>query len=444
MSDSADWTAEGPIGSAAALRRIRRDLHNHPELGFLEYRTAAKLAAALVGLGWDVKAGPEVMREDAMMGRPCVAAIKSAQETAIMQGASPDWIARMPGGQTGLVAALTRGEGPTIAFRFDMDALPVTEATSDDHAPERAGFRSSNHGIMHACGHDGHTAIGLSVAARLAAQRDWRGTIKLIFQPAEEGGRGAMSMVEAGVLDDVDSFFAAHIGCHLPTGEIAANMDGFLFSTKVDVIFKGKAAHAAASPHAGVNALLAGAAATLALHGIAPHADNATRVNVGRMVGGAGRNIVADFCELQLEVRGGSQRTLDYMTARMKAILDGAAVMHGAEVSMDIVGRTAGADSSPRAIRLVANAAKQVAGVHKVVPAWLATGSEDATFMMQRVRNRGGEAAYFVIGSDLTAPHHATHFDIDERALLHGLEVFTRIAANLLNGGMGPTAGTRE
>lgn len=444
MSDPTDWTAKGPIGSTEALHRIRRDLHSHPELGFREYRTAAKVAVALVRLGWNVKAGPEVMRADAMMGVPSAAAIKAAQESAIVQGASPDWIARMPDGQTGIVAELKRGEGPTVAFRFDMDALPVTEATSDDHAPHRSGFGSNKHGIMHACGHDGHTAIGVSVAARLAAQPDWRGTIKLIFQPAEEGGRGAMSMVEAGVLDDVDSFFGAHLGFELPSGEIAATMDGFLYSTKVDASFKGKAAHAAASPHAGVNALLAGASATLALHGIAPHAENATRVNVGRMVAGNARNIIADTCDLQLEVRGGSQRTLDYMTSRMTAILEGTAAMYGAEVSTTIVGRTAGADSSPRAVKLVGDAAKHVDGVHRVVPAWGASGSEDATFMMQHVRNRGGEAAYFVIGSDLMAPHHATHFDIDERALLNGVEVFTRIAASLLNGSIGQKAETRE
>ena len=139
---------------------------------------------------------------------------------------------------------------------------------------------------MHACGHDGHTAIGLAVAERLAnPAAGWSGTLKLIFQPAEEGGRGAKPMVAAGVVDDVDYLFAGHLGCNLPSGKLAARATGFLFSRKIDVVFLGRAAHAAMGPHEGRNALLAAAAAALGLHGIARHAQEQTHVNVGKLVG---------------------------------------------------------------------------------------------------------------------------------------------------------------
>ena len=142
---------------------------------------------------------------------------------------------------------------------------------------------------MHACAHDGHTAIGLAVAERLAhPSAQWRGTIKLIFQPAEEAGRGAHPMVQAGIVDDVDYFFAAHLGCHVPSGTVAADAKGFLFAKRSDVFFHGVSAHAASSPEVGSNALLAGAVASINLHAIARHGSATTHVNVGRMVAGAG------------------------------------------------------------------------------------------------------------------------------------------------------------
>ena len=217
----------------ASVVAMRRDLHAHPELGFLEYRTASLAAERLARLGYAVTAGPEVMRAAAMAGGPTPAAVAAAQRDALAAGASPEWVARMPAGQTGVVAELTRGAGPVLAFRFDMDALPVSETPAERHRPNQQGFRSARDGLMHACGHDGHTAIGLAVAERLAnPAAGWHGTLRLIFQPAEEGGRGAKPMVEAGVLDDVDYFFAGHLGCKLPSGSLAAAATGFLFSRR--------------------------------------------------------------------------------------------------------------------------------------------------------------------------------------------------------------------
>ena len=134
---SSDW----PIGANdGGVTRIRRDLHAHPELGYLEYRTAAKTAAHLSRLGYGIKAGPEVMVAAEMLGRPSDAAIAAARSQALALGAPPEWVERMPGGQTGLVAEMRRGEGPVLAFRFDMDALPVPEITGGIPPAERGGL----------------------------------------------------------------------------------------------------------------------------------------------------------------------------------------------------------------------------------------------------------------------------------------------------------------
>ncbi len=419
--------------NACSVIDTRRDLHRHPELGFLEYRTAALAAERLAALGWSVRVGPDVMSAEHMLGAPSAAAVAAAQAAALAQGAAAAWVARMPGGQTGVVAELRRGDGPVLAFRFDMDALPVSETEAEAHRPNQGGWNSTTSGVMHACGHDGHTAIGLALAQRLShPAAGWHGTIRLVFQPAEEGGRGAWPMVQSGVFDDVDWFFAAHLGCFLPSGQVAAEATGFLYSTKIDVVFHGRAAHAAMGPQEGRNALLAGAAATLGLYGISRHAAGSTLVNVGKMTAGSGRNIIADRCDLMIEVRGDTEAALQYMESRAQELLAGAAAMHGCTVATMVMGRSAGITQSPAAVARVAQVAAQTEGVSKVVPGWSIGGGDDATFMMRRVQERGGQAAYFLLGSDIANVHHAVDFDIDEACLETGVRLFEGLAASIL------------
>ena len=421
---------EGFGANDASVVALRRDLHAHPELGFLEYRTAALAAARLQRLGYAVRVGPQVMRAEVMAGVPSAAAVEAAQRDALAAGAPADWVARMPAGQTGVVAELQRGAGPVLAFRFDMDALPVPETAAGTHRPNQSGYRSARAGLMHACGHDGHTAIGLAVAERLAnSASGWHGTLRLIFQPAEEGGRGARPMVEAGVVDGVDFFFAGHLGCKLPTGQLAAQATGFLYSRKIDVTFRGQAAHAAMGPHEGRNALLAAATAALGLHAIARHAEDVTHVNVGRLVAGTGRNIIADTADMLIEVRGENDESLAYMAERAMQVLQGAALMQGVTVETQVMGETVGVVASDAAAMIVADAGH---GLLHVVPDWPIGGGDDATFMMHRVQEQGGRAAYFILGSDIPAGHHASDFDIDERSLDQGVALFERIAGRVL------------
>ena len=288
----------------ASWVETRRDIHRNPELGFTELRTAAQVATRLSGLGFAVRVGAEVMSQDDMRGVPDEAVIAARAEALAGDNVAAPWLERMPDGQTGVVAEIRRGDGPVTAYRFDMDALPLAEAGEAGHKPVDEDYVSRHANIHHACGHDGHTAIGLGFAEWLAhPDAKWSGTARLVFQPAEEGGRGAHPMAEAGVVDDADWLFAAHLGCGLPSRQVAAASAGMLNSTKLDAVFSGVPAHAGANPEDGNNALLAAATATLNLHAISRVSGGSTRVNVGRVTGGTARNIVAKDCWFSTDVR---------------------------------------------------------------------------------------------------------------------------------------------
>ena len=274
----------------------RRDFHAYPETGFLEIRTASIVARILADLGFRLQLGKEVMAKEYCMGMPSEEEIKSHVQWAKENGADFEFLPYFQEGFTGIVATWDTGKkGPVVAFRFDMDALPIHETEAEEHVPNSEGFRSRVPGVMHACGHDAHTAIGLGLASFIAAHHGkLSGKIKLIFQPAEEGTRGAKSMVKAGVVNDVDYFIATHIGTGIPHRQFLAANNGFFATSKLDIRFMGIAAHAGGEPEEGKNALLAAAAAALNIHAISRHSKGASRVNVGELHAGSGRNIVPD------------------------------------------------------------------------------------------------------------------------------------------------------
>jgi aminobenzoyl-glutamate utilization protein A len=175
----------------ADMVACRRDLHAHPEPGWTEFRTAAKVAKTLAELGYTVKTGADTIREDAMMGVPSAEKLAKEQQRAIAEGADPSWVKKMDGGRTGVLGVMQFSEdGPVVAVRFDMDSNDVTETVEAAHRANKEGFASCHAGAMHACGHDGHTTVGLALARLLASLKsELRGTIKLCFQPAEEGVR---------------------------------------------------------------------------------------------------------------------------------------------------------------------------------------------------------------------------------------------------------------
>ncbi len=416
----------------------RRDLHKYAEPGWTEFRTAAMVAGELTKLGYAVETGAAVVKQDAMMGVPAADRLKKEMERAVSEGADPQWVEKMAGGLTGVVGTMKFAEGgPVVALRFDMDALDLTETKDAGHEPLEKGFASVHDWGMHACGHDGHTTIGLAVAKILAQLKDeLKGTVKMIFQPAEEGVRGACAMVEAGVVDDADYLLGAHLGMKLPrTGAIAARIYGMLATTKFDANFTGVPAHAGMAPEQGKNALLAAACAALNLHAISRHSGGTSRINVGKLIAGSGRNVIGDKALLQLETRGVSSEVNEYVSAEAARIIKAAADMYGVKVEISQAGGAAGAESSPALAEALTQHAKELGIFNEIVEEPVDFGgSEDCSYFMQRVQNKGGQAVYLNIGAKLAAGHHDAHFTFDEAALGLSVKVIATSAVGILNG----------
>lgn len=414
----------------------RRDFHRHPELGYREYRTAARVCDVLAALpGCTVRVGREVMDPAGLMNSPSREAFAAARAEALAAGANPAWVEKMGDGLTGVVAEFVFPRpGPTLAFRVDLDALPIRESTEAAHAPAREGFASVHPGRMHACGHDGHTAIGLGLASLVPALgATWGGRLKIVFQPAEEGCCGAKAMVAAGVFADVDRLVCGHLGTGaVRNGLIACGTDAFLATTKFDAEFRGRAAHAGMAPHEGRNALLAAATFALQLHALPRHTGGDSRVNAGTLAAGSGRNVIPDRALVEAEVRGTTAAVNAFMTEEAFRVARAAAEMFGVSVDLRTVGEAGSAPCDAALKAVVADAAASLAATREVVDTLPLAGSEDATLMMQAVQARGGQATYLQIGTALPAGHHHPRFDIDESALAHGVELYAAIAARVL------------
>lgn len=413
----------------------RRELHAHPEPGWTEFRTAAKVAKTLAELGYTVKTGADTIRQDAMMGVPSAEKLAKEQQRAIAEGADPDWVKKMDGGRTGVLGVMKFSEdGPVVAVRFDMDSNDVTETGEASHRANKEGFSSCHAGAMHACGHDGHTTVGLALARLLASLKDQLcGTIKLCFQPAEEGVRGAHAMVESGIVDDVDYMLGAHFGFKMrKTGTVACNVTGFLATSKYDACFQGVPAHAGAAPEQGKNALLASACAALNLHAISRHSAGASRINVGRLDAGSGRNVIGDKALLCLETRGATSEINAFMETEAQRIIKAAAMMYDVKVDIEKVGGAAGGSNSPELAAFLEEEAKSLGIFHEVVGACPFGASEDFSYFMERVQSHGGQAAYMMVGANLAAGHHDSHFDFDERALGYSLKLMGCAVCKLL------------
>ena len=411
----------------------RRDVHKHAESGWCEFRTASLVARRLTDLGFEVQAGRQVVSEEERMGLPTPDVLERRWERARDQGGDPEFLKAVRGGFTGVVGTLRCGSGPTVGLRFDMDANDLTESHSPDHRPFREGFASVNEEAMHSCGHDGHVAVGLAVAAVLVALKDHlHGTVKLIFQPAEEGVRGAKSMVTAGVVDDVDYLLGSHLHSGWELNAIDPGRSGFLATSKFDASFAGSPAHAGSRPNEGNNALLAAATAVLNLNAIPRHRDGVTRVNVGRLKAGTGRNVICSDAHLVIETRGATSDLNEYMYAYAVRILEAAAAMHACTVQIEDMGSAKSGESDSELAARVAGIVEKLPGL-TIRPPEGGSGSEDFTYMMARVQGNGGLATNIGVGADLGGwGHHTAEFDIDERALETSVKLLSLAVLDLL------------
>ena len=388
----------------------RRDLHEHPELGNEEKRTAGIVAAELKRLGLEVQTG----------------------------------VAR-----TGVVGILRGGKpGPVVALRADMDALPVTESATLPFASKaRTQYNGQEVGVMHACGHDTHVAMLLGAANVLSAmKKDLAGTVKFIFQPAEEGSLpgvvgGAKLMVQEGVLDNpkVDAIFGVHINAQTEVGTLKYRPEGEMASSDVFTIkVKGKSAHGA-YPWLAVDPVVTAAQIILGLQTIISRQTELTQdaavLTVGMVHGGVRNNIIPEQVELTGTIRTFSKEMQQKIWAAVRRTSKGIAESAGATAEVDIVNYAPVTFNPPRLTEQMLPTLRRVAGPTNVELQKAVTGAEDFAYYQEKVPGLFLFVGGMTKGTDpaTTSPHHTPGFFIDESGLTLGVQTLAALAADYLN-----------
>ena len=372
------------------LVRLRRDLHRHPELAFEEHRTARIVAQRLRELGLEVREGV---------------------------------------GKTGVVGVL-RAEGPVLALRADMDALPIQEVAGRPYG-------SVHDGVMHACGHDGHVATLLVALGVLARDPDHhRGTLMAIFQPAEEGGGGARSMLRDGVLDDPrpDAIVGLHYWSLQPTGTVGARTGAMMGSVdRFDVTVRGKAGHAAI-PHEASDAIVAAAALVTALQTVVSRRIDPLLpavVTVGEIHAGTAFNVIAGEARLAGTVRTLDDAVWQAIPGQIEKIVHNICEAHGCAAEMDYQRLDRPLVNDPTMAALVREVAADLVGAGAVIDE-RTLGGEDMGEFLDEV-----PGCFFFVGAGneargITASHHHPAFDLDEDALSLGAEMLVGVARRYL------------
>ena len=398
----------------------RRQLHRHAQPSWLEFYATGFVAEKLTQWGYTVSLGKTVIDAASILMPPAAEKLAEQYQFAVNAGIKEQYIAQAKDGCTGVVGIIKGGKpGPTVGFRFDIDSNEVIESCNKDHRPYQEGFASKQSGYAHMCGHDVHTSIGLLLARYFAANRDaLKGTVKLIFQPSEEGLAGAAAMVAAGVVDDLDYLFAGHVGIALKkVGQIALNVNDFYAMSRFKVTFRGRSAHASIRPDEGKNAMLGACAAVTNLYAIARHGTGASRINVGKLEAGTTWNVIPDAATFQFETRGVTTTINNYMCNKASEVLKGAAAMYGLEMEIEKGVAAPGGVNSPELVDQGTRVAQCLPSVTEVVPTASLNCSEDITLMMERVQKLGGKATFALYGTPVGGGHHNAAFDVDEAVI---------------------------
>lgn len=391
---SIDFMAEAEAMRAELVER-RRDFHRHPELAFEEHRTAGIVADALNGLGLEVQTG---------VGRTGV--------VGILEGA---------------------GDGPTLLYRADMDALPIVEENDAEYVSETAGR-------MHACGHDGHTAIALGIAKLLSNHRSrLHGRVKFVFQPAEEVGGGAVAMIEDGVLESPapDRALGIHLWNDLEVGTVSVVSGPVMSGAGMFAItVTGKGGHGA-MPHQTADPIVCAAQIITALQSIVSRNVSpldTVVVSIGRIHGGSARNIIPQTVCFSGSFRLFREETRPQVMARIRDIATGVAAAMGCQAEVDL-GAGIGAVVNDALVAKESHAAmSQASRAVKLVEApWMA--SEDVGLLMET-----SPSAYLLVGSanrerGLDYPHHHPRFDFDEDVLPLSVGLMSAVIADYLQTG---------
>ncbi len=378
------------------LIELRRDFHRHPELGFKETRTAGIVADHLRGLGLEVRTGVA---------------------------------------ETGVVALLAGGRpGKTVAIRADMDALPITEAQDRPHA-------SLTPGVMHACGHDGHVAAALMAAEVLAAGKDeLEGSVKFLFQPAEELAQGAERMIREGVMKDpaVDAVIGVHLWNTGPVGTVSLR-EGPLWASadKLEIVIKGRGGHGAV-PHQTIDPIPAAAQVVMALQHLISTENPAFQpavLTIGSFHAGTAWNVIPDTVHLQGTLRAFDMAQRDSLVERAEDIVRGICVAMRTDYEFEASFLAPPVVNNADMTELVRKVALGIVGPDKVVVAEQSAMGDDQAYFQAEV-----PGCYILVGSGnpergLDRPHHHPGFDFDEAALPIAVEMLASTAVEYLSRG---------
>lgn len=364
----------------------RRLFHKIPELGFEEVKTTKEIIKILENFNCRLYYG-----------------------RALYESGAESKISDIDKGFTGVMAEF--GTAPYFLFRADIDGLKIKETSDITHLPNTFGFASTN-GNMHACGHDGHIALALSLCERLSKSGE---AARVLFQPAEEGVRGARSMADF-ITEDVGGFLSYHIGLGEEKGYIGVGTTDFLATTKLDMSFFGKAAHAANAPEKGISALTIAMAFMDMIKDLTIDAHSKKFINIGIINGGGQRNAVMDKITLGMDLRSDSDEAMDEMLKSMEKIAKSVSEAKGGKYEMKVLAKAnAYKEENYELIdRVIEKLNANEIKTHRM-PGFGA--SEDVTFYLKKLKSRGVPAMHMMLGTNLKGPHHSDTFDFDEEDL---------------------------
>lgn len=368
------------------LISYRRLFHKIPELGFEEMKTTKEIIKILENLNCKLYYGKAIYEDGALSD-----------------------INDIDNCFTGVMAEF--GKAPYFLFRADIDGLKIKETEDVTHLPNTFGFASTN-GNMHACGHDGHIALALALCEHFSKTGE---SVRVLFQPAEEGVGGARRM--AGfITEDVGGFLSYHIGLGEKKAYIGVGTTNFLATTKLDMSFFGKAAHAANAPEEGICALTIAMAFIDMIKDLTVDAHHKKLINIGIINGGGQRNAVMDKITLGMDLRSDSDEAMDEMLEEMENIAKCVSEAKGARYELKIIARANAykEENTHLVDRIIKKLNKNEIKTDRM-PSFGA--SEDVTCYLKKLKEKNVPAMHMMLGTNLKGPHHSATFDFDEEDL---------------------------